>query len=129
MPLLESEASPRGRMRVFVRAQLPLLLGAAFIGVVVAVAVAVADIVGLALLRAELLAVLPSVGMLATFPILWLAYGFRRTVVLVTRGKCTGPTVHSSARSWWRTTSRNSRRPSRSARIFSARSPMSCGRR
>jgi hypothetical protein len=39
MPLFELEASPRGRMRVFARAQLPLLLATGFICLVVAVAV------------------------------------------------------------------------------------------
>jgi signal transduction histidine kinase len=125
MPLFELEASPRGRMRVFARAQLPLLLATGFICLVVAVAVpaaltsavfllgvgtivaaslaaaalpwesvspnalmsvAVVDIVGVALIRAELLAVLPSVGMLAIFPILWLAYGFHRAAILVAVG-------------------------------------------
>lgn len=122
MPLFELESSVRGRRRVFVRAQLPLLLGTVFITGVVAVAVpaelvtpillagiltivaasaaavllpwerwspnglisvAVADLVGVALIRAELFSVLPSVGMLAIFPILWLAYGFRRWVVVI----------------------------------------------
>ncbi|NYD67459.1 sensor histidine kinase [Agromyces atrinae] len=45
--------------------------------------VAVADIVGVALMRTELLAVLPSASMLAIFPILWLAYGFRRWAIAV----------------------------------------------
>ncbi len=38
--------------------------------------VAAADIVAVGLLRAELLPLLPSVSMLAIFPILWIAYGF-----------------------------------------------------
>jgi signal transduction histidine kinase len=122
MPLFESEATPRGRVRVFVRAQLPFLLGAGLVALVVATAVpaalantviqlgfaiivvasiaavalpwertvpsalivvAVADLVAVALLRAELLSALPSVGMLAIFPILWLSYGFRRMVVVI----------------------------------------------
>lgn len=40
------------------------------------VSVAVADIAAVALIRAELLPDLPSVTMLAVFPIFWLAYGF-----------------------------------------------------
>lgn len=122
MPLFEREATPRGRLQVFNRAQLPLLAGTLFVGLVVAVAVpeslttplllpgiaiivlasiaaaalpwergapsalisvAVADIVAVAFIRAELLADLPSVGILAIFPILWLSYGFRRSVVIV----------------------------------------------
>jgi signal transduction histidine kinase len=47
------------------------------------ISVAVADLIGVALLRAELLPQLPSVGMLAIFPILWLSYGFKRPVVIV----------------------------------------------
>ncbi len=47
------------------------------------ISVAVADLVGVALIRAELFSVLPSVGMLAIFPILWLSYGFRRWVVVI----------------------------------------------
>lgn len=47
------------------------------------ISVAVADLVGVALIRAELFAVLPSVGMLVIFPILWLSYGFRRWVVVI----------------------------------------------
>lgn len=118
MPLFEMEATPRGRRRVFVRAQLPLLLGSAFVAVLVAasvphefltptpalpiglgliaiasvlalllpwerwnpstlISVAVIDIMGIALIRAVLLDDLPSVGILAIFPVLWLAYGFR----------------------------------------------------
>lgn len=38
--------------------------------------VAVADIVAVALLRAEVIWLLPGVSMLAIFPILWIAYGF-----------------------------------------------------
>ena len=36
MPLFEMEASPRGRMRVFGRTQLPFALGAVLIAVVAA---------------------------------------------------------------------------------------------
>ncbi|MDO9396083.1 MAG: histidine kinase dimerization/phospho-acceptor domain-containing protein, partial [Herbiconiux sp.] len=113
-------AHPRGRL--FVLAQLPLLLGTGFVGATLLVAapaalsspaapggavvlvtaslvlvlvpweriastwlvgVAVLDIVGVALIRAPLMTVLPSAGLLAVFPILWLSYGFRRMVVLV----------------------------------------------
>ncbi|WP_411698393.1 sensor histidine kinase [Conyzicola sp.] len=45
--------------------------------------VAVTDIVGVTLMRTELIFVIPSVGILVVFPILWLAYGFRSKVVLV----------------------------------------------
>lgn len=122
MPLFELEASPRGRVRVFVRAQLPLLLATGFVVAVVFVAVpaamassvfllgvaaivmaslaaialpwervtpnalmsvAVVDVVGVGFIRAELLPLLPSVGMLAIFPILWLAYGFHRAAILL----------------------------------------------
>lgn len=115
MPLFELETSPKGRMRVFVRAQLPFLIGMVFVAVMVAlsapdldhpplllaayavalassaaaaavpwerhnrawmITIAVADIIAVALMRAELVSVLPSAGMLAIFPILWLAYGF-----------------------------------------------------
>lgn len=125
MPLFEQEVSPRGRLRVFVRAQLPLLVVTGFIVVVVAVAVptvlrspvfllgvgviaaaslaaavlpwesvspnalmsvAIVDIAGVAFIRAELLDVIPSIGMLAIFPILWLAYGFHRAAILVAVG-------------------------------------------
>lgn len=115
MPLFEMEATPAGRVRVFLRAQLPFVLGTlvilvvAFIAqpdrlstpttitayVVIAAAsasalvipwerisrawmitVAVADIVAVALLRAELMTFVPAVTVLALFPVLWLAYGF-----------------------------------------------------
>lgn len=116
MPLLDMDRRARGRVRVFVRAQLPFLLAAAFVFAVTAVAhpaaldaplmkgaaaivvvvsvatVAVpwergnaawtivlplADIVAVAFVRAELIGVIPSAGMLVVFPVLWLAYGFR----------------------------------------------------
>ncbi|MFG6446246.1 sensor histidine kinase [Microbacterium sp. P07] len=122
MPLFELEASPRGRMRVFVRAQLPFLLGAAFVGLVAAIAVpekamsgympaayvlvalaslaavlvpwerfdrtwlitvALTDIVAVAFIRTELISVIASAGLLAMFPVLWLAYGFRPWTILV----------------------------------------------
>ncbi|PSL38174.1 signal transduction histidine kinase [Labedella gwakjiensis] len=125
MPLFEQEATPRGRLRVFVRAQLPLLLATVFVFVVAVVAVpsaltssvfllgvgsivaasiaaaavpwetvspsslisvAVVDIAGVAFIRAELLDDIPSIGMLAIFPILWLSYGFGRPAILLAVG-------------------------------------------
>lgn len=115
MPLFELERARHGRIRVFVRAQLPFVLGALFVllglalGAPAAAAtplvseaalivlsasiaaallpwerwsptwlllIAVADIVAVALLRAELSTVLPAVSMLVIFPVLWIAYGF-----------------------------------------------------
>jgi len=115
MPLFEMEASPRGRVRVFLRAQFPFLLAVVFLvgiaglaepatltaGVVVSgflltivasvlslvvpwerlprawmMLVAGLDLVAVALVRAELLPLFPSVSILAIFPALWLAYGF-----------------------------------------------------
>lgn len=115
MPLFEVEASPRGRIRVFLRAQFPFLLAVLFlVGVsgltvppTLTVAVVVAgflltivatalslvvpwerlprawmmliaglDLVAVALIRAELLPLFPSVSLLTIFPALWLAYGF-----------------------------------------------------
>lgn len=115
MPLFEMEVSPRGRFRVFLRAQLPFMLGVAFLvgiaglavpstattevvaaGLVVSLVATVAalvvpwerlplawmmvvaglDLLAVALLRAELLVLFPSVTILAIFPVLWLAYGF-----------------------------------------------------
>ncbi|THE06597.1 sensor histidine kinase [Microbacterium oleivorans] len=115
MPLFEMEATRSSRIRVFVRAQLPFLLGVLFIvgvaliahpegvgtpvvmaGVAITAAatvasvviawerlnpawmalVAVADMLAVALFRAELMPFIPAVTILALFPILWLAYGF-----------------------------------------------------
>lgn len=115
MPLFEMEASPRGRMRVFLRAQFPFLLAVVFMvgiagltepatltaPVVIAgflltivasvlslvvpwerlprgwmMLIAGLDFVAVALIRAELLPLFPSVSVLAMFPVLWLAYGF-----------------------------------------------------
>jgi len=115
MPLFEVEASPRGRMRVFLRAQFPFFLAVAFMAGIAGLAapatltvdvviagylltvaatglslavpwerlprawmmlVAGLDLVAVALVRAELLPLFPSVSALAMFPILWLAYGF-----------------------------------------------------
>ncbi|MFS0712880.1 ATP-binding protein [Microbacterium sp. 2P01SA-2] len=115
MPLFELRRARAGRIRVFVRAQLPFVIGtlivivalvagapsslsspfvgAAVILVIVAsmagalvpwerlspswmIAIAVTDIVAVALLRTEVVWLLPGVSMLAIFPILWIAYGF-----------------------------------------------------
>ncbi len=122
MPLLEVGTTPRGRLKVFVRAQLPLLVGTVFVvaltalpipvdvgsplllsglAVVLAASVLVLavpweglpaiamigvpllDVVGVALIRAELLPVLPSAGMLSIFPVLWLAFAFGRRGIAV----------------------------------------------
>lgn len=116
MPLFEMEASPRGRLRVFGRTQLPFALGAVLIAAVAAlvdpsllglwpmitgfmltalatcaaiavpwerlhpaamISIALLDIVTVAFLRAELAPLVPAVTILALFPLLWLAYGFR----------------------------------------------------
>jgi signal transduction histidine kinase len=138
--LFELQATPLGRRRVFVRAQLPLLLSTAFIGISTAIAlpetfgslmvllglavvalaslaavllpwerwhaawmiaVPVTDIVGVTLMRTELIYIVPSVGLLVAFPVLWLAYGFRRQVILVAiAGACfvsTFPFVYRGA--------------------------------
>jgi signal transduction histidine kinase len=115
VPLFEVERSARGRHRVFLRAQFPFLVGAAFVALMTALAlpqavlawttltgyalvilasiaalwvpweryrsmwmitIAIADLLAVALIRAELVSALPSVTILAMFPILWLAYGF-----------------------------------------------------
>ncbi|MEV7692183.1 ATP-binding protein [Microbacterium sp. NPDC089189] len=115
MPLFEQGATRRGRIRVFLRAQLPFALGVLFIAMIAAIVhpeglstpamligfgiaavatlaaivvpweryrpswmilVAVADLLAVALVRAELFPFVPAVTMLAVFPILWLAYGF-----------------------------------------------------
>jgi signal transduction histidine kinase len=122
VPMFELQATRAGRYRVFLRAQLPLLVGAAFVAVSSALAVpgslgsslaiaglgvialasvaallvpwekteaswmilvAVADMVGVAFMRAELFTVIPSVGMLVIFPVLWLSYGFGRGAVAI----------------------------------------------
>lgn len=128
MALFESESSPRGRRRVFVRSQLPLVIGTGFVITVVAlvapeqlltptmvsgliviaaasiaafffpweryapdwlITVAVADIIGVGQIRSALIDILPGAGILAVFPIVWLAYGFRRRmVVLALAGAC-----------------------------------------
>jgi signal transduction histidine kinase len=113
---------------VFLRAQLPLLLGATFVGISTAIAlpehygalmlplgliviaiasvaalvlpwerrppswmmaVAVVDIVGVTFIRTELVTIIPSVGIMVIFPILWLAYGFGdRAVLVAIAGAC-----------------------------------------
>jgi signal transduction histidine kinase len=122
MSMFQLGDTPAGRFQVFLRAQLPLLAGAAFVGIATAVvlpesyrslilpaglavivlasvalllfpwervnpswliSVAITDIVGVTFMRTELISVVPSVGILVIFPILWLAYGFRREAVLV----------------------------------------------
>jgi signal transduction histidine kinase len=121
MSMIERPASLSGRFLVFLRAQLPLLAGAIFLGVATAlvlpesydsvilpaglavivvasvvliafpwdrvapswmIVVPIMDIVGITFMRTELIFVIPSVGILVIFPILWLAYGFRRAAVL-----------------------------------------------
>lgn len=115
MPLFEQGVTRRGRIRVFLRAQLPFALGVLFIAMIASIVhpaglstpamllgfgiaaaatlaalvipweryrpswmifVAVADLLAVALIRAELFPFVPAVTMLAVFPILWLAYGF-----------------------------------------------------
>jgi signal transduction histidine kinase len=110
---------------VFVRAQLPLLVGTVFVigsswivvpqvrgnalllagGMVILascvlcllvpwdkitapglVALAIADVVGVAFVRTVLFPYVPSVEILAIFPVLWLAYGFSRGVVVAAFG-------------------------------------------
>ena len=44
---------------------------------------AAVDLIGIAFLRSELLPIIPSVGFLTVFPILWLSYGFRRRFLTV----------------------------------------------
>lgn len=109
------EVRSRGRARVFLRAQLPFILGVLFlvgisalaepatltagpilVGLQVSVLATAAallvpwqrlprawmmtiaglDLLTVALLRAELLPLIPAVSILAVFPVLWLAYGF-----------------------------------------------------
>lgn len=115
MSLFEVGQGRQSRFRVFVRAQLPLLLCVSFLAVAVAVflpsafasaffiaglaliavasaaavilpwettaaswmiSIAVADILGVAFIRAELYNV-AGISVLVIFPVLWLAYGFR----------------------------------------------------
>lgn len=121
MPLFERNTIGQRRFLVFVRAQLPLLVGTTFVigsglfivpevrdepflfigglvilascivGLVVPweritapglVVLAIADVIGVALVRAALFPYVPSVEILAIFPVLWLAYGFNRGVVV-----------------------------------------------
>jgi len=121
MSLFEVGHGRRNRFRVFVRAQLPLLLCVVFLAVSVAVflpsaftsaffiaglaliavasaaavllpwettaaswmmSIAVADILGIAFIRAELYNV-AGISVLVIFPVLWLAYGFRLTGAVI----------------------------------------------
>ncbi|MBZ4486860.1 HAMP domain-containing histidine kinase [Microbacterium sp. cx-55] len=45
--------------------------------------IAVADMIAVAFLRADLTGTIPSVGMLAIFPVLWISYGFGRWAISV----------------------------------------------
>jgi signal transduction histidine kinase len=122
VPLFEMEATRPGRVRVFLRAQLPFLAGVLFITAMVAIGhpqylstpiliagfaltiaasvaslvapweqwhpswmliLVIADIVAVAFIRAALTTVIPSVGMLAIFPVLWIAYGFARWAISI----------------------------------------------
>ena len=123
MTFFEPEADRAGRIRIFLRTQLPLLAGAVFLAiateitapedlgigtllwsglVVIAVAsvaalavpwerfasswmiiVPVVDIFGVAMMRVELFPLVPAIGMLVIFPVLWLSYGFRQWVLFV----------------------------------------------
>ena len=122
MPLLETDATTPARWRIFLRGQLPFLLGVIFVAVAAAIAhpesfespillaglaltvaasvaavvlpwekwpqgwmilVAIADLIAVAFLRAELLPVMASVGALAMFPVLWIAYGFAQWMIVV----------------------------------------------
>ena len=124
MSLFELGHGRRSRFRVFIRAQLPLLLCVVFLAVSVAVflpsaftsaffitglaliavastaavalpwettaaswmiSIAVADILGVAFIRAELYNV-AGISVLVIFPVLWLAYGFRLTGAIVAVG-------------------------------------------
>lgn len=115
VPPLNIDDTLRGRLRLFVRAQLPFALGLACVVVAIAVAspdslmdpvvlggiavalvatsaallvpweripkswtivIAALDIVTVALVRAEILPVLPGATMLAIYPMLWAAYSF-----------------------------------------------------
>ena len=132
MPLFEPELTRGGRLRLFGRAQLPLLVGTLFLGVggliivpalrdnvllyiggaviVISSAIgglvpwervapqlpiglAVADVLGVALVRAALIPYLAAAEILAMFPVLWLAYGFSRRVI----GAAIGATFFISA--------------------------------
>lgn len=118
----EDNRTSRSRLRLFVRAQLPFLIGTAFVIAVVSLAtptllsapfliiglvviivssvlalvlpwerfvpdavasIALADIVGVALIRTELIPELPTAGVLVMFPLLWLAYSFSRRFLVI----------------------------------------------
>ena len=121
MVVFERGTIRQRRFLVFVRAQLPLLVGTTFViasamavvpevrddlfliggGLVIVascvvgllvpweritapglVVLAIADVIGVAFVRASLLTFVPSVEILAIFPVLWLAYGFTQWVVV-----------------------------------------------
>lgn len=116
------EATRPARVRVFLRAQLPFLLGVTLVAAMTALGypghltapillagfaitavasaasallpwekwhpawmliIAVADLVAVAFIRAELTGLIASVGMLAIFPVLWISYGFARWAISV----------------------------------------------
>ncbi len=121
MVVFERGTIRQRRFVVFVRAQLPLLVGTTFVivssllvvpevrgdvflligGLVIVascvvgllvpwhkitspglVVLAIADVIGVAFVRESLLPYVPSVEILAIFPVLWLAYGFTQWVVV-----------------------------------------------
>ncbi|WP_458041426.1 MULTISPECIES: sensor histidine kinase [Bacteria] len=125
MDVFERGTIRQRRFLVFVRAQLPLLVGTTFViasgwvvvpevrgdafliagglmivtscvvGLLVPwhkvtapglVVLALADVIGVALVRAALFPYVPSVEILAIFPVLWLAYGFNRGVIFAAVG-------------------------------------------
>ena len=126
MTFFEPEANRAGRIRIFLRTQLPLLAGAVFLalateiaapddlgigtllwsGLVVIVVASIAavgvpwerfasswmiivpvvDIFGVAMMRVELYPLVPAIGMLVIFPVLWLSYGFRQWVLFIAIG-------------------------------------------
>lgn len=121
MAVFERGTIRQRRFLVFVRAQLPLLVGTAFVigsallfvpevrgdafliaggllivascvvGLLVPwekitapglVVLAIADVIGVAFVREAMFDYVPSVEILSIFPVLWLAYGFSRGVVI-----------------------------------------------
>ena len=121
MAVFERSTIRQRRFLVFVRAQLPLLVGTTFVmagalvvipevrgdllfilgGLIILascivgllvpwhkvtapglIVLAIADVVGVAFVRAAVYPYLPSVDILVIFPVLWLAYGFTQGVVI-----------------------------------------------
>ncbi|CDJ99122.1 Signal transduction histidine kinase [Microbacterium sp. C448] len=121
MVVFERGTIRQRRFLVFIRAQLPLLVGTTFVigsalvvvpevrddvfllvgGLVIVascvigllvpwhkitapglVVLAIADVIGVAFVRESLFRYVPSVEILAIFPVLWLAYGFSQWVVV-----------------------------------------------